>query len=149
MASQIPTKDTIMISSWSHAVGSWVDLPAETHTDSQVRFSENTDLNKVRTSFLCGRPYMCSYFDLLAFILIPYFVDPSQIEVADHKVNIDVVERVLSNNIYINQYRQPRSQEVRVKPTILFVAQLASASLPSYVPIKFRKWLLRSTPSNS
>ena len=59
-----------MISLWSHAIGSRVDLLAESHIDSQVRFSENIDLNKVRTSFLWGRPYMCSYFDLPAFILM-------------------------------------------------------------------------------
>lgn len=77
--------------------------------------------------------------------LLFHLADPSQIEVAKHLVNIELVKHVLSTNIFIDQYGQsqsaplllgykpqigsflegptiPRAQEVRVEPTVLFIA---------------------------
>ena len=83
-----------------------------------------------------------------------FFADPSRIEVDKKQVVVELVKRVLSTNIYVDQrgeprstplllrYEQqiksflegptiPRSQEAKVKPTILFVATPSTTKLPS------------------
>lgn len=85
------------------------------------------------------------------------FAIPSQLAVSEHAVNLDELTTVLSTNICIDQIGQPRSaplllgytplvgnfleglivprsQEVRVKPTALFVAQSATVTTPPEHP---------------
>jgi hypothetical protein len=85
------------------------------------------------------------------------FTDPSRIEVDEKQVDVELVTRVLATNIYVDQRGEPRStplllryepqirsflegpivprfQEVRVDPSIPFVATPANTTVPSEHP---------------
>ncbi len=86
-----------------------------------------------------------------------FFVDPSRIEVDKKQVDVELVTRVLATNIYVDQRGEPRStplllryepqfksflegpivprsQEVRVDPSIPFVATPADTNVLSENP---------------
>ncbi len=89
--------------------------------------------------------------------LLFFFAVPFRLKVSDHAVNLEELTIVLHVNIYIDRIRQPRSspllldytpligdflegptvprsQEVRVEPSILFKAQPATTNIPSKHP---------------
>ena len=89
--------------------------------------------------------------------LLFFFAVPSQLKVSDHAINLEELTTILHANIYIDRIGQPRSaplllgytpligdflegptvprsQEVRVEPSILFEAQPATTNIPSKHP---------------
>ena len=85
------------------------------------------------------------------------FADPSRIEVKKSQVNVELVKRIMATNIYVDKLNQPRSsplllrynpqigsflkgptipksQEVRVESTVLFVAPSATTNTTTDVP---------------
>ncbi|GMY08861.1 hypothetical protein FCV25MIE_04100, partial [Fagus crenata] len=85
-----------------------------------------------------------------AFLLY-FLTDSSRLKIPEHAVNLEEIEKVLSANILVDRFEQPRSaplplgytpqlgtfleglivprsQETPVEPTILFMAQPASTS---------------------
>ena len=120
------------------------------HLDSQVRFF-------FYLKSYSNKKYVCRTEQAWIIMTYFYFADPSRIEVKKSQVNVELVKRVLSTNVYVNRLNQPRSapfllryepqissylegptvprsQEVQVEPTILFIAPPTTTNLDSDAP---------------
>lgn len=161
MGCPVPIKATTTTFLSFLVVGLLVDQPAGTRSDTQVRLcsvyfknrclSEHISFQRERKTCLLYI-YIAKLTHIMPYTFVLYFLtDSSRLEIPEHAVNLEEIEKVLSANILVDRFGQPRSapllfgytpqlgtflesltirrsQETLVEPTILFVARPASTS---------------------